>query len=850
MAGCQPSPDTAPGVSLKLATQRTGILSNLRYEIQFAIPDSLGERIRGRETMRFDLSSARRPLVIDFEAPAESVIQVRVAGRPVEFELVNGHIVVAPEALTEGENAISIEFIAGDESLNRNPDFLYTLFVPDRARFAFPSFDQPNLKARYTLALEVPASWKAVANAPLMRREVRGERALYKFAETKPISTYLFSFVAGEFQLETAERDGRLLRMFHRETDRAKVARNREAIFDLHKTALEWLEEYTDIEYPFDKFDFVLIPSFQYGGMEHPGAILYRASRLLLDESATQDDKLGRASLIAHETAHMWFGDLVTMEWFNDVWMKEVFANFMAAKIVNPSFPEIDHRLRFLLAHYPAAYEVDRTAGANPIRQRLDNLNEAGSLYGAIIYQKAPIVMRHLEAMIGPEDFRKGIRRYLKRFQFGSATWLDLIDILDNRSPKHLDAWSEVWVDDSRRPTIRTELSLDADGTVAALALAQSDPADGGRVWSQTLGVLLVYPDRSEIALARLDRPSVDITTAAGRPAPDIVLPNGLGMGYGLFELDSTSLENLLAGLPSLPDAMTRGLAWLAVWDAMLEGRVEPGRVVDLAARILAVEPDELLVEHLLRDLSSAYWRFLGVSGRDERAPALESILWSRLQAAETATLKGALFSAYRSLALTEKALRRLERIWRQEETIADLLLSERDYTALAFQLAVREVDGWDRILNEQYARIDNPDRKQRFAFVRPALSADQKTRDRFFDSLRLPENREHEPWVLEGLSYLHHPLRASEAEGFILPGLELLAEIQRTGDIFFPKGWLDATLGGHNSTAAAGIACDFLSAHPDYPSRLQGKILQAADPLFRSATILHGFNSSDCVRI
>ena len=170
--------------------------------------------------------------------------------------------------------------------------------------------------------------------------------------------------------------------MFHRETDERKVARNRDAIFDLHARALAWLEEYTGIPYPWGKFDFVLIPSFQFGGMEHPGAIFYNASTLLLDESATQNQLLGRANTISHETSHMWFGDLVTMRWFNDVWMKEVMANFLAAKIVNPSFPEINHDLRFLLSHYPSAYGIDRTAGANPIRQNLANLDEAGTLYG------------------------------------------------------------------------------------------------------------------------------------------------------------------------------------------------------------------------------------------------------------------------------------------------------------------------------------------------------------------------------------------------------------------------------------------------------------------------------------
>src|SRR5688500_7929841 len=168
--------------------------------------------------------------------------------------------------------------------------------------------------------------------------------------------------------------------------------------------------------------------------MEHAGAILYNQAGLMLDESATQNQLLERASVIAHETAHMWFGDLVTMQWFDDVWMKEVFANFMAAKIVNPSFPEVNHDLRFLLAHYPAAYQVDRAAGTNAIRQHLGNLSDAGQMYGPIIYQKAPIVMRQLEMMVGEEPFRAAMREYLRRYAFGNATWLDLVRILDARS--------------------------------------------------------------------------------------------------------------------------------------------------------------------------------------------------------------------------------------------------------------------------------------------------------------------------------------------------------------------------------------------------------------------------------
>ncbi len=401
-------PDSVPaaGVPFTLASDRAGRITDLRYDLRVTIPAEQAAPVTGRVTITFALGDASQALSLDF-APGR-ISALTSNGEPASPIASPDHLTIPAASLRTGRNSIAIEFTAGDAALNRNPEFLYTLFVPARAHLTLPCFDQPDLKARWTIALDVPAEWEALSNgAPIETVPGKG-RKLVRFAETEPLPTYLVAFAAGRFSIETAERAGRTFRMFHRETDAAKVARNRDAIFDLHAASLGWLQEYTGIPYPWGKFDFLLVPSFQFGGMEHAGSIFYNASALFLDPSATQNQKLGRASLIAHETAHMWFGDLVTMKWFDDVWMKEVFANFMAAKIVNPSFPEINHDLRFLLAHYPAAYDIDRTPGTNAIRQRLDNLNEAGSLYGAIIYQKAPIVMRQLEAMLGRDRVQGG----------------------------------------------------------------------------------------------------------------------------------------------------------------------------------------------------------------------------------------------------------------------------------------------------------------------------------------------------------------------------------------------------------------------------------------------------------
>ncbi len=332
----------AAGVPLDVATRRAAVIADLRYNLSLTVPKALADPITGTTTISFELKDNTEPLVVDFETSRDHVKSVTANGTTTHFEYVNGHIVLPNTALKVGRNAIDIEFTAGNDSLNRSADFLYALFVPARARQAIPVFDQPDLKARWTLTLQYPSEWKAVSNGAEGKETITfwdgstpgssGSATTFSFAETEPLSTYLFSFVVGDFKVETAERKGRTFRMFHRETDAAKVARNKEAIFDLHATALEYMERYTGIPYAFGKFDFVLIPAFQFGGMEHAGKILYNASGLMLDESATQNQLLGRASVISHETAHMWFGDLVTMRWFNDVWMKEVFANFMAAR--------------------------------------------------------------------------------------------------------------------------------------------------------------------------------------------------------------------------------------------------------------------------------------------------------------------------------------------------------------------------------------------------------------------------------------------------------------------------------------------------------------------------------------
>ena len=828
----------APGIALSLAESRAQRISDLRYNVTFRVPQSKTDPVSAHLRATFVLKDNDEPLLFDFAQPTERLLAMHANRNIIEPRVTSQHIEIPEDALVVGENIVEFEFIAGEAALNRNDDFLYALFVPARASQTIPVFDQPDLKARWQLALNIPTDWVGVSNSKEIGRVTAPTHLGLIFEQTQPISTYLFTFAAGKFTIDSDERNGRTFRMLHRETDKAKLERNRKAIYDLHAQALTWLEDYTGIPYPFGKFDFVLIPSFQFGGMEHPGSVFYNATSLLLDESATQNQFLGRASLIAHETSHMWFGDLVTMRWFNDVWMKEVFANFMAAKIVNPSFPEVNHDLRFLYQHYPAAYDVDRTEGSNPIRQELANLNEAGSLYGAIIYQKAPIVMRQLELMLGADKFRDGLRDYLNAHKYGNATWNDLISVLDAKTDVDLAAWSKAWVEERGRPQLT--VSAGRNGTTNVLTITGADPLNRRLNWPQRLMLTQGYADR--VTDVEIEYQGGSLKQEVRDEDPVLwTLPNGRGLGYADFILDESNLNALATALPGIANPLTRGAALVTLWESMLEGRVAPARMMEVVQAALVKETDELNTSQLLGYTSALYWQFTAADDRAALAPALEKSLRDGLLRSPSTSLKAAWFGALRSIATTPDTLAWLTRIWKREETLAKLPMSESDESALALSLAIRDVPDAGKMLQAQLERIENPDRKARFAFVMPAVSSDAAVRDQFFASLKDVNNRRREAWVLEGVRYLNHPLRTAHSKKYVPEALALVREIQQTGDIFFPKRWADATLGGYQSPQTASQVREFIAQLPaDYPPRLKWVLLSSADPLFRAAKILH----------
>jgi aminopeptidase N len=822
------------GVSLDLATQRSNNISQLNYQLHFYIPAVKSTEIQGTAAIRFQLAKVPQVLQLDFKASAKQVKNVAVNGKSIPVSLAYEHLLIDGKHLKPANNTIKLEFIAGDASLNRNDDYLYALLVPDRARTVFPCFDQPDLKATFDLSLTVPSAWKVLANGAKTDSILNNNLTTYRFATTERLPTYLFSFTAGKYTVLQQNLGSRNMEFLHRETDLSKLSRSVDSVFIAHRDAIQFMENWTGIAYPFQKVGFVTIPDYQFGGMEHPGEIQYKASSLLLGEGATKDQFIGRSNLISHEIAHMWFGDLVTMKWFNDVWMKEVFANFMADKVTEKLMGSQTFNLKFLQDHYPAAYGVDRTRGANPIRQQLNNLQDAGSMYGNIIYHKAPIMMRQLEKLMGPEPFQQGIQEYLNKYAYQNATWDDLIAILSTHSKEDLYEWNKIWVNQAGRPVFDYQVDYSGNN-ITRFVITQEAESGPSRVWPQSFTLKLIYANRSQTIPVQIKGKTIDLTSMKGLEKPLSILFNVDGTGYGRFPVDKSMMDSVY----QLQIPLERASAYINTYENTLAGKgYRPIDLLKLFTKGLQEEQQEMNLRLLTGYISNLYWNFISTEQRIAYSTLLEERLWTAMEQRTMPNQKKILYNAFENTYLSKEAGQKLYTIWKTRQAPKGVKLIEDDYISLALSLSLKS-DTANTIIDQQIARMDNVDRKNRLLFLKPALSTRVEDRDAFFNRLSLRENRQKESWVGTALGYLHHPLRQHTSINYLPQSLALLTEIQKTGDIFFPSSWLSTTFGSYQSKEAMKVVSDFLKQHRDYNPNLRGKILQSTDHLYRSQQLL-----------
>lgn len=824
--GCSTTPniDLSPGVSHELAQWRKTTINDVSYHLLFDLVDNWGWI-----SVRYTLDKPQ-DVVLDFRN-TDLIKEIELGGTNINITeqclLTNEHIVI-PASLTQGgEQSISIRFNVDNQSLNRNPEFLYTLLVPDRARTLFPCFDQPDMKAWYELNLIVPQDWEAVSNTATTAdswgaetyeyytgEALAADRKVVSFQPTEPLSTYLFSFVAGKFSKRTYDDGRHTFSAYYRETDPKRLAQL-DTIFTQVASSLDWLEEYTGIKYPFAKYDLIILPGFQYGGMEHTGATLYNDTQMFLSENPTPDEELRRIQLIAHETAHMWFGDYVTMRWFDDVWTKEVFANYFAARMAEPLFPEINHTLNRLKTYTASALNEDRTEGSTSIRQELDNLRNAGLIYGQIIYNKAPIVMQKLHEIMGEEAFRRGIQEYLATYAYDNASWDDLIAILDRLTDADLRTFSHVWVNEPGMPHITIER------TDTSLTVSDSDPLGRGLSWPQRFTITAVTKNgtKHNIEVAITPEP----TTYALPDDTEYIIPNSCGRGYGLFLLSQADLQSLMLDWPAIDDDTARQATVMNLYENYLAESISNDDMLATLLRGLSSERNPLIASTIVSYLAEP----LAMGNY----PDTELALLDKAEKHPLTSCRQQLLRMLMQVATNESVVARLYDIWLKAN---HPLLNVNDYMTLAYELSLRLPERYDEIVATQRGRITDPDRLRRFDYIVRAVNPDKAERDALFESLLEPENRRIEPWAASALAYLNHPLRAEEATHYLRRGLDELSEVQRTGDIFFPRNWAGALLAGHRSKEAYDILQRFLDENPDYPQLMRNKILQAAYPLQR----------------
>ncbi|MGI9182750.1 MAG: M1 family metallopeptidase, partial [Longimicrobiaceae bacterium] len=624
-----------PGISLELARERAATLAEVQYDLALDLRNA--DRAPGTLTLSFERTADAGDLIVDFRGLF--LESVAANGAPVgEYEWRHGHIVIPRLHLAAGRNHLEFRFTAAiapaGASIIRFDDptdgarYLYTLLVPSDAHQLFPSFDQPDLKGVFRFTLTVPEGWQVLANGPLEERAPVPEGVRWRFAGTEPISTYLAAFAAGRWRSwESAPPGERPITLYARESRAAEV--EVDTLIAMNREAVRWLEGYFGIPFPFAKMDLLLAPAFPFGGMEHVGAIFYNENSFIFREAPTLNQRLGRAATTYHEVAHQWFGDLVTMRWFDDLWLKEGFSTYMAARMQEELDPGTGAWKTFYLRNKPLAYGVDATSGTTPVWQTLPNLELAKSNYGPIVYNKAPAIIKQLEFLVGEEAFRAGLRRFLTRHAYGNASWQELLAALEESSGASLQAFGEHYILRPGMPVVEPVLE-EQGGRIRRLALVQRParemPGDPGGSWPGRVQVGLGYSGREDVVLpVAFTGDTTRIAEAEGLPVPDFLFANEGDYGYGLFLLDPRSAAYLQRHVGEVEDELLRAMLWGALWDLVREVRLPPADYLNIALRELPAEGDEQLASNLLARSVYALERYLGPSSPGPSPAAVRS---------------------------------------------------------------------------------------------------------------------------------------------------------------------------------------------------------------------------------
>jgi aminopeptidase N len=835
------------GVTRELAQSRASQISDIHYQLSLTLSPEANE-IPGREEITLVLTTAADPIILDYRDG--SVSTLTVDGAPAESQSANGHLIIPAHFFIPGKNRIALDFTSGIAASGRaitrfldrddGAQYIYSLFVPMDASQAFPCFDQPDLKARFDLDVTAPDTWTVVSNTRIEgAKPAKPGFRLTDFAETQPLPTYLFAFAAGPFRAVPGEG----FRLFVRQSQFDRATQEAPEVLRIARAGVRHMAEYFHRSFPFGKYDFVLIPGFPFGGMEHAGATFLREESVLFRSVPTEGDKIQRAALVLHETAHQWFGDLVTMRWFDDLWLKEGFAQYMAYETLATLYPPDEIWKRFYQSFKPAAYAIDSTQGTTPIHQSIANLKDAKSAYGAIVYSKTPGILRQLSFVIGETAFRDGVRLFLREHEYGNAEWADLIHAYERASGKPLGAWADAWIKQRGMPQVDAAWSC-KDGLLDRFTLHQTDVLGEGHLWPMRTQILLAYDNAPPLTVpASLSESVASVAEAIGKPCPAWVFANDQDYAYGRFLLDERSLQyvtELVGQRHGLPEPFRRALLWGAVWDGVRELQMAPSAYIRLAVRALPAETDEAITQSVLGHTTAAFQRYLGDAQRVLLAPDLEAMLERRMQDAPDLSLRILYYRSFRSIATTPAALAQLKSILAGASGVPGLEIKPLDrWTMITALLANADADA-PALLHAEQERDSSGDGRK-YAFVAGAARPDAAVKRQYFKDY-LENQALQEDWIEQSLGAFNYWNQSALTLPYLEPALASLPQIKRDRKIFFVLAWLNAFIGGQDSAAAAVEVRQWLKAHPPDPD-LERKVLEVLDELDRTVRIRARFS-------
>jgi aminopeptidase N len=601
------------------AADRAGRVRQADYSITL---DLAGGRpdYSGRARIQFEVEG-EGPLFIDFRG--RQIDELEVNGRQLTPDW-NGFRLTLPASEVASQMDVVIayqnDYDTSGDGFHRFVDpedgaeYVYTNFEPYEAHRLFPCFDQPDIKGHYTFDVTAPASWAVVANSPLQSADNSADgRRRHVFERTELFSTYLVALIGGEYVVRRAEHGGLALGLYARRSMERELDEHAAEVFEITGQGLEYYAELFDQPYPFSKYDQIFVPEYNSGAMENVGAVTYNEAYLFRDPP-TDNQRLDRAEVLLHELAHMWFGNLTTMRWWDDLWLNESFATYISYLTMVEATRFTNAWKVFNADIKRWAYQQDQLVTTHPIAGAASDTEEAFLNFDGITYGKGASVLKQLVQAVGRDGFRDGMRLYFRRHAWSNATLRDFLACLEEASGRPLDDWSRLWLETASVNTLAADWQAD-DGSLTQLVLRQSAPAEYPTLRPHALEVGLGREEAGRLKVAALaaqiDGPSADIAQAIGRETPQLVFPNHNDHAYAKVALDERSLAYARDSLDRIDDELLRQLLWMSLWEMVRDCQLSSLDFLATCRRQLPLEPDLDIVDAVLQRAILAQARYV-----------------------------------------------------------------------------------------------------------------------------------------------------------------------------------------------------------------------------------------------